>query len=268
MKDAVGRLQLQREIIFIADDALITITVRGGRSHHGFGGVSRRRIGNGRFNFSSRMSLTVITEIWSDESAAAGSHMAGGALGVAKEKRFAIFWIAGQWCGFGLSLQLFYVGHQRRDCSFSQSLERRHSRSGHPTGNDGEQLTRRKLLHLRVSDDVRRSFAARSIQSMAGRAGGCEKLPGILTLRRMRTRVLLVLLRHSEQRNKKDQQTSCPPNRLACNHPELHFRAVPQFPIIAQPAENVNHSLHIDRRLTKITSILGCNSVLKRVNTG
>src|SRR3954464_5277887 len=40
------------------------------------------------------------------------------------------------------------------------------------------------------------------------------------------------------------------------------------FQFFPQPAENVNHLLHIDRRLTKITSILGCNSVLKRVNTG
>jgi hypothetical protein len=121
------------------------------------------------------------------------------------------------------ALQAFYISYQRSDCGLPQSLKRGHSGSRNTAGDNAKQLTRRKLLRLRISNDVGRTLAAHAVKAMASGASRREELRGALALRRVRRRVLRASLRRREARNKQDEQAYGPQSRLAHNPPKPHF---------------------------------------------
>src|SRR5258706_13591631 len=94
METAVQRLQLQREIVFVAENSSegLAGTSRDGDSPSG--GIGRlTRLGNGVANFLHRTCPTVRRRIGSDESARDGGQGTPGASGTTEENRLPILGI-------------------------------------------------------------------------------------------------------------------------------------------------------------------------------
>src|SRR5260370_12187837 len=128
METAVQRLQLRREIVFVAENSSegLAGTSRDGDSPSG--GIGRlTRLGNGVANFFHRTCPTVRRQIGSDESARAGDQVTLGASRTTEENRLPILGIPRHGRASGFALEKAQISDQRPRSAAIKSAERGHA---------------------------------------------------------------------------------------------------------------------------------------------
>src|ERR1043165_5546083 len=98
MKGSIGRLQLQREVVLVAHDAFIMLTVRGDRCNKALNVIACCRVDDRRPDCLRRVRLPICAQIGSNESTATACHVAIPAFGGSKEKCLTTFRISRQSC--------------------------------------------------------------------------------------------------------------------------------------------------------------------------
>src|SRR5271169_464924 len=96
MKHPVESLQLQGEIIFVADPARVLLSAMNGRSYHSRPMIVVRRIGDLLSNLLHSVCASVVRQISGYETTFAGHHVASRASRFTREDALPVRRIAGQ----------------------------------------------------------------------------------------------------------------------------------------------------------------------------
>src|SRR5258706_8585937 len=180
MESAVQRLQLQREIVFVAENSNegLAGTIRDGDSPSG--GIGRlTRLGNGVANFFHRTCPTVRRQIGSDKSARAGCQVTLGASRTTEENRLPILGIPRQGRASRFALKKAQISNQRSTSGTVKSAEGGHSARWNSIVDDLRELGVAPPLCLRRRRDVRCALAPAAVDAVAPCAAILKNLAAI-----------------------------------------------------------------------------------------
>src|SRR5262249_58853691 len=175
MKSAVKGLELQREIVFVANHAGIFLAILGS-DHHATSRPRVRGFNDGITNLLDRAGDPIGSQIGGYKPARAGDDVTLGAACFAVKHRASAGGIARQGKLRGAALPGSHVGDDSLKGRAAPGGGRRHTRSGDAFLHDAEDLIVRTILSFRVGGDVRRALAAMTVQTMATSAMGSERL--------------------------------------------------------------------------------------------
>jgi hypothetical protein len=171
MKRAIGRDELEREIIFVPGDALQRSAVE--KSGHNRP-APRIEVAIWRDNRVAnrfwRPASCEAAEVGREEPAFAVNHVAAGASTLAEEDFPATLSISGQLDAGGRSLQSSKMSNERSPGFRVQETERGHRRIRHAVLKDLQNRSIGKAARLRPRHDVRRTLSAFSVKAVTSGA--------------------------------------------------------------------------------------------------
>src|SRR5882762_3523997 len=180
MESTVQGLQLQREIVFVAENSREGLSSTSLDSDRPAGAVCRLiRLNDGFANFFDRTRAAVRRQIGSDEAARTSGQMTLGAPRTTEENRLAILGIPGQGGARRFALKKAKIFDQRSAGGTIKRAERGHSSRWNSIVDDLRERRVAASLCFRKRGNVRRSLTTATIHAVTSCASTLKNLAAI-----------------------------------------------------------------------------------------